>query len=1065
MKKIFYSLLMLALLLTLVGCETHEHSYSEEVIEATCTEGGYTKYTCECGDTYNDNVVEAKGHSYGDWTVVKEATEDEEGLKEKLCSVCNDKVTETIPTLEHTHKYTDNVVEATCTEDGYTEHICACGDKYTDSEVKAGHTEEVLPAKAATCTEEGLTEGKKCSACGEVLIEQTTIPAKAHTEEVLPAKAATCAEEGLTEGKKCSACGEVLVPQSTIEALEHKYGEWVVVKDSTTTQYGTKEKTCSTCNNKITEEIPLKADPNENKTYTSITLNNKTYSTLAAAIEAAKDNDIIYLPAGTYSDAVTINKAVIIKGSNVGVNPNTSSRKAESVFTNVITIEASNVTIDGIALSEGGQINTIESATIKNIKLKNINAYNIAKNSTWTDSAKDYTQDYVINFVTSTYGNIDNIEIANCKFDIREGAIKVGRCKNVNIVGNTFKNFENAAVRVEGGYTGGTYNINDNKFENDKMQGYAGIYFSSYGADTTSITINIDNNVFKNIGATEGTYIGGICAKSYQEKGAKWTIANNTFENCYNSMKIRNNASASNHSNYPWSLKASNNTYVGVPQGVYFTCRANSDAASTNPALAEFTSNTFKDANGNKITPDESKLLNLAETPNEEDGYLLGQFDGNSWVVKGQNIQLSTTYVHSSLGQLSWKSNTPEIATVTSSGTVKGVSEGVAEIVVYDPKNEEISFTFYVTVFNENPTGILEFLVNNNNATVFTKNNLIIGILNQSPAPYYTNIVGGVSNILFEDYKVNMGNYIDDPKSNRRTTLVGVGKGGVDFITLHYAADMPAASTSLKGGSNLSSYNKQLNDNGTSTSWHYSVGNDGVWYCQNTAYGTNHAGSSKTMTWYKTGVKVSQIGTNIYTTDVTLGSDGYFYLKGIKTSVKNETGYSKLNGMGLGVKIVDDEWYISGCYYNSSYGFIAAVGGNNNSIGIETSVREGSDLWLTWQYSAQLCASLLIEFELPIQRLVGHHFFSGKWCPQPMIENDLEIWYEFVDMVESEMELFTTYKDYDLEFSSNSKYLGSNGRFTSQPFYSQCVTYTIDYTINGQTKSVTLSSIVPGTIK
>ena len=276
---------------------------------------------------------------------------------------------------------------------------------------------------------------------------------------------------------------------------------------------------------------------------------------------------------------------------------------------------------------------------------------------------------------------------------------------------------------------------------------------------------------------------------------------------------------------------------------------------------------------------------------------------------------------------------------------------------------------------------------------------------------------------------------------------------------------MPAASTSLTGGKNLSSYNKQLNDAGTSTSWHYSVGNDGVWACQSTAYGANHAGSSKTMTWLATGIKTTQIGTDIYTTDVTLGTDGYFYLKGVKTAVKNNTGYDTLNGMGLGVKLVNDEWYISGCYYNSSYKFISAVGGNNNSIGIESSVREGSDLWLTWQYSAQLCASLLLEFELPIQRLVGHHFFSGKWCPQPMLENDLEIWYKFVEMVEQEMTLFTTYKDYKLSFSSNSKYLDDNGRVTARPFYSQCVTYTVEYTVNGETKSVTLSSIVPGTIK
>ena len=43
------------------------------------------------------------------------------------------------------------------------------------------HAEEILPAVDATCTETGLTEGKKCSKCGEILIEQTVIAALGHT--------------------------------------------------------------------------------------------------------------------------------------------------------------------------------------------------------------------------------------------------------------------------------------------------------------------------------------------------------------------------------------------------------------------------------------------------------------------------------------------------------------------------------------------------------------------------------------------------------------------------------------------------------------------------------------------------------------------------------------------------------------------------------------------------------------------------------------------------------------------------------------------------------------------
>ena len=44
----------------------HTHSYiDEETKEATCTEAGIITYTCECGDSYTENVA-AKGHSFTD---------------------------------------------------------------------------------------------------------------------------------------------------------------------------------------------------------------------------------------------------------------------------------------------------------------------------------------------------------------------------------------------------------------------------------------------------------------------------------------------------------------------------------------------------------------------------------------------------------------------------------------------------------------------------------------------------------------------------------------------------------------------------------------------------------------------------------------------------------------------------------------------------------------------------------------------------------------------------------------------------------------------------------------
>ena len=52
----------------------HIHSYTKKVTKPTCTAKGYTTYTCECGDTYKADYVNAKGHSYAAATCTKAKT-------------------------------------------------------------------------------------------------------------------------------------------------------------------------------------------------------------------------------------------------------------------------------------------------------------------------------------------------------------------------------------------------------------------------------------------------------------------------------------------------------------------------------------------------------------------------------------------------------------------------------------------------------------------------------------------------------------------------------------------------------------------------------------------------------------------------------------------------------------------------------------------------------------------------------------------------------------------------------------------------------------------------------
>ena len=283
-----------------VDPNNHVNTITINKKEATCTEEGYTGdlYCKDCKTTtQTGSSIPAKGHRWGQWKTTKSATCTAQGEETRECKKCGKTEERETKVLGHDWDEGKVTTPATCTKDGVRTYTCKRDASHTKQETipKTEHTPVAVPAKAATCTETGLTEGSKCQTCGVMLVKQEvtpalghdwdegkvttpatctengvktytckrckttkteTVPKTEHTPVAVPAKAATCTETGLTEGSKCRTCGVTLVEQKETPMLGHDY-QLKDHKDATCTEAGYDYYECSRdALHNYTEAIP-----------------------------------------------------------------------------------------------------------------------------------------------------------------------------------------------------------------------------------------------------------------------------------------------------------------------------------------------------------------------------------------------------------------------------------------------------------------------------------------------------------------------------------------------------------------------------------------------------------------------------------------------------------------------------------------------------------------------------------------------------------------------------------------------------------------------------------------
>ncbi len=154
------------------------HDHEAVVTEPTCTENGYTTYTCtKCGDSYTADEVPANGHSYE--AVAIDPTCDKAGSITYTCTVCGHSYINIISAIDHS--YGEGVTTApTCTQSGYTTYTCSvCGlEMKTDTVSSTGHSYEAVVTEP-TCLEKGYTT-YTCANCA-ISYRGDEVPARGHS--------------------------------------------------------------------------------------------------------------------------------------------------------------------------------------------------------------------------------------------------------------------------------------------------------------------------------------------------------------------------------------------------------------------------------------------------------------------------------------------------------------------------------------------------------------------------------------------------------------------------------------------------------------------------------------------------------------------------------------------------------------------------------------------------------------------------------------------------------------------------------------------------------------------
>lgn len=216
-----------------------------DVLSQYCGGTGYKANVCKrCGMEFEkEEYKDERVHSFGDGTIVKDATETEDGVIEYKCELCGYVKTSAIPKTGRTKKKENDPV-AKLPQNPIVETNPSEPDSEPAPQPAAcEHDYATRIENNPTCE----ATGKRinvCKKCGYTVND--TIPATGHAySEPVVVTAPTCTESGI-ERKTCTNTGCRSFVDSQVEALGHDFsGEETVISAATCSQLGAGIRNCA----------------------------------------------------------------------------------------------------------------------------------------------------------------------------------------------------------------------------------------------------------------------------------------------------------------------------------------------------------------------------------------------------------------------------------------------------------------------------------------------------------------------------------------------------------------------------------------------------------------------------------------------------------------------------------------------------------------------------------------------------------------------------------------------------------------------------------------------------